>query len=538
MTKKEIETIKKELIDRQHPELKGLAIQADWTIPESKLQKIRVGDLERKLNASTTTKLVRKYLVELAKFNPQNPLWTINRNWYLSPEIRVVVLNVKRGFLQDFSYILLGKTHENVQKKDYNTALALITDVRNEAKRLEFANDVVVAKLVKLIEWEKMNIQIMMRLEGDHGASKKDPWITKLNQMVKTISNDMPRLEILENVVLTLLNLNDWESCLNFDTNRSPIIEMCTSFAKTMLDIQVDVKNKNQIPRKRDFWDLILPIFNTSNQQNANPRRNQQNRRSSDSPARFSISGMNVSVLKQFLDKMRDPVVISMQLSMFAKMHNLLKDDSNQDLAIDNLYLWPVSISNVNGYNIRSVSEALIQLLKIGLKLYPSTVAWLRLLGDLEFGNGNNEAAMKYYVQSLVISTEYCSLPIQRPLVDDFLIKKMIKCSSNLGCFLQSAVLCQFMEEIDYVLAFKCLQEKTSNFQDAMDSYYSLIWDTTLLEYIIHLHSKKSEHKRKLQAISYIKQLELNANNNEEIKQKAAAIRKIKFVRSLANQYL
>lgn len=146
---------------------------------------------------------------------------------------------------------------------------------------------------------------------------------------------------------------------------------------------------------------------------------------------------------------------------------------------------------------------------------------------------------MKYYIQSLVITTEYCSLiTIQRPIIDEGIIKKMIKCSSNLGCFLQAAVLCQFIEDIDYALAFKCLQEKSSNFQDAMDSYYSLIWDNTLLEYIIHLHAKKGEHKRKLQAISYIRQLELNANNNEEVKQRAAAIRKTKFLHSLANQYL
>lgn len=542
LTKGEIEMVKNELIERENVELSGLAVQSDWNIPDSKLQKIRVGDFEKKLIACGTPKLIRKYLVELTKFNPQNPLWTINRNWYLSPEIRVVVLNVKRGFLQDFSYILLGKVHEMVQKKDYTVALSLITELRNEVKRPEFSCDSVVCKLAKLIEWEKLNIQIMVRMDSwtkKNTFPAKDPWIVKLNQMTKTINSEIPRLEILENVILTLLNINEWDVCLTFDSKRSPIIELCTSFAKTMLDIQIDMKNKNQMPRKREFWDLILPIFNTSNQQqNANPKRNQHNRRSSDSPGRFAISGISVSVLKQFLDKMRDPLVISMQLSMFTKMHNLLKDDSNMELAIDNLYLWPLSISNVNGYNIRSVSEALMQLLKIGIKLYPSTVAWLRLQGDLEFVNGNNEAAMKYYVQSLIISTEYCSLPIQRPLVDDFLIKKMIKCSSNLGCFLQSAVLCQFMEEIDYGLAFKCLQEKTSNFQDAMDSYYSLIWDTTLLEYIIHLHSKKNEHKRKLQAISYIKQLELNGNNNEDVKQRAAAIRKIKFVRSLANQFL
>lgn len=488
--------------------------------------------------ATSNTKLIRRYLVELAKFNPQNPLWSINRNWYLPPEIRVVVLNLKRGFLQDFSYILLGKAHEMVQRKDFNMALVLMTELRNEVKRTEFSNDSNTNKLGKLLDWEKMNIQIMSRMDSwTRKSTVKDPWLTKLNQMAKTISNEMPRLEIVENVVLTLLNTNDYETCVNFDIKKSVIIELCVSFSKTMLDLNNDIKMKNQMPRKREFWDLILPIFNLSNQQSANPKRNQQNRRSSDSPARFACA-INVSVLKQFLEKMRDEKVISMQLSMFAKMHNLLKDDTNMELSIDNLYLWPLSISNVNGYNVKSVSETLLQLLKLGLKLYPCHVSWIKLQGDLEFVNGNNEAAMKYYVQSLVISTEYCSLPIQRPYVDDNLIRKMIKCSSNLGCFLQSAVLCQFTDEIDYTLAFKCLQEKTSNFQDAMDSYYSLIWDSTLLEYIIHLHSKKNEHKRKLQAISYIKQLELNANNSEEVKQRAAAIRKIKFIRSLANQYL
>lgn len=541
LTKPEVESVKKELIRDEHHLLSGVALQADWSIPsDTKLQKIRVADWERKLVATNNTKLMRKYLVELAKLNPQNPLWSINRNWYLPPDIRVLVLNMKRGFLQDFAYILLGKTHELIQRKDFNTALTLITEIRNEVKRTEFANDSVVNKLGKLIDWEKMNIQIMARMESwiKKATTAKDPMTTKLNQMAKTVSSEMPRLEIVENVLLTLLNNNEYEACANFDSKKSLIIELCVTFAKTMIDVNNDIKMKNQMPRKREFWDLILPIFNTSNQQQSmNPKRNQHNRRSSDSPARFACA-INVSVLKQFLDKMRDEKVISMQLSMFAKMHNLLKDDANMELSIDNLYLWPLSISNVNGYNVKSVSEALLQLLKLGLKLYPCHVSWVKLQGDLEFVNGNNEAAMKYYVQSLVISTEYCSLPIQRPYVDDNLIKKMIKCSSNLGCFLQSAVLCQFMDEIDYTLAFKCLQEKTSNFQDAMDSYYSLIWDTTLLEYIIHLHSKKNEHKRKLQAISYIKQLELNANNSEEVKNRAAAIRKIKFVRSLANQYL
>jgi integrator complex subunit 8 len=538
--KNEIEMFKKQNVGEEKIELSSVPINTEWILPDSKLQRIRTGELERKLVACSTAKEVRKLLVELAKFNRSQPLWTVSRNWIIPLEIRVVILNLKREFLKDFSYILMGKVNEMVQKKDYSAAISLITELRNEAKRTDFSNDVIVTKLAKLIEWEKLNIQILMRMDVNWVKPvSKDPLVQKINQMIKTVNNEMPRIEILENSLLMLLNLNDFESCLNFDPKRSLTIELCVSFAKTLIEAQNDIKNKNALPRKREFWDLILPVFNNSNQSsNVNSKKGQHNRRSSDSPARFSTGTINLSVLKQFLEKMRDPYIISAQLSMFAKMHNLLKDDSNYELTIENLHLWPLSISNANGYNIKSVSELLLQLLKLGLKMFPANVSWVRLLGDLEFGNGNNEAAMKYYVQSLIIATEYCSLPIQRPLIDESIIKKMIKCSSNLGCFLQAAVLCQFMEEIDYTLAFKCLQEKTSNFQDAMDSYYSLIWDTTLLEYIIHLHSKKGEHKRRLQAISYIRQLELNANNSEDVKQKAASIRKIKFLRSLANQYL
>lgn len=541
--KSEIEMLKKQKVAEKKIQLSNIALQSDWVIPNTKvLQSITYGDLERKLVACPP-KQVRKILVDLAKLKPPSPMWAINKNWFIPSDVRIVVLNLKRGFLQDFSYILLGKANEMVQKKDYSAAITLLTELRFESKRPEWANDPNVNKLGKLIDWEKINIQIISRLDQywpKKPPTIKDPWTVKLKQMVAGISSDAPRLEIIENSLLMLLNLNDWSSCVFPDPKISLTIELCATFSSMMLDMQLEAKNKNPVPRKRDFWDLILPIYSNNNQQQQtpNPKRNQNNRRSSDSPARFLPTTMNISVLKQFLERMRDPFVVTILLSMLSKMHNLLKDDSNLELNIENFHLWPQSISNVNGYSVKSLAESLNQLLKLGLKLYPLNIPWIKLQGDLEFVNGNNEAAMKYYVQSIVIATEYCSLPIQRPLIDENIIKKMIKCSSNLGCFLQSAVLCQFMEEIDYTMAFKCLQEKAGNFQDAMDAYYSLIWDSTLLEYIINLHYKKGEHKRRLQAISFIRQLELNANNNEEIKQKAAAIRKIKFIRSLANQYM
>lgn len=193
-----------------------------------------------------------------------------------------------------------------------------------------------------------------------------------------------------------------------------------------------------------------------------------------------------------------------------------------------------------NGYNIKAVSETINSLLKQAFKYYPTSISWLKLKGDLEFVNGSHESAMKYYVTALVTATEYCNFTLARPNIspDEHIIRRMIKCTTNLGSYMQAAILCQFLDETDYGLAFKSITEKMYSFSDAMDAYYGCIWDVTLLEFIINMHSKKGEHKRKLQAISYMGLLELNANNNDEIRREAATARKVKFLRSLAKQYM
>lgn len=49
----------------------------------------------------------------------------------------------------------------------------------------------------------------------------------------------------------------------------------------------------------------------------------------------------------------------------------------------------------------------------------------------------------------------------------------------------QVAVLCQFLDEMDYAIAFKALQERCT--YDAADAYYDCIWDTTMLEFLISI---------------------------------------------------
>lgn len=114
------------------------------------------------------------------------------------------------------------------------------------------------------------------------------------------------------------------------------------------------------------------------------------------------------------------------------------------------------------------------------------------------------ESAMRYYLEAIMIASDLFSQPIPRTQIDDLVYRRMIKCCAHLQCYTQAAVLCQFLEEVDYSLAFKMAasDQKSCAAADAMDAYYHCIWDTTILEYLIQLHTKRGEHHRKQLAVN------------------------------------
>ncbi|KAL1380727.1 hypothetical protein pipiens_013974 [Culex pipiens pipiens] len=500
---------------KEDVQFSGIGVQSDWSVCDSKLMRLEVGTFERQLITCTHASGVRKMLVKLAGTNPTKPLWSINPSWSIPMPMKQLLMSLQRGFLQDFAYILVGKSRELAAKKDYSAAIALLTCLKSETTRQDLANNPLVLKLGKMAAWEALLIQIQQVLdEWPKKPTDQVQFLRNCKQCLNaSTSNDVaPRPKILEHCAVILLNLNDWNSLLNPD-KRYPTLELCAAIAQAYLDIE---KFKGTKKTSREAWDLILPMF--VSQQSSRQRHT------------ADTSGM----LQLFLSKLRDPLVISIVLSLLAKLHNILKDETNLDLNAEYMFLWPTNVNNPAVYNIKVVYEMLNHLLAQSLRFYPNNIPWIKLKGDMEFANLNHEAAMRNYVGALIAGSEY----LQRPLLDDFIIRRMIKCSSNLGCFMQAAVLCQFLDETDYGLAFKSVSEKTASFSDAMDSYYGCIWDPTLLEFIVNWHFKKGEHKRRLQAISYLNQLELNANNNEEIKREAAAVRKTRFLRSLAKQYM
>lgn len=67
---------------------------------------------------------------------------------------------------------------------------------------------------------------------------------------------------------------------------------------------------------------------------------------------------------------------------------------------------------------------------------------------------GHFESAMRKYIEAIIVGSDYMTLPLNKPLIDDTLIRRMIKTCFNLGCNTQAAVLCQviFILYILYIL--------------------------------------------------------------------------------------
>ncbi|RXG58885.1 Integrator complex subunit 8 [Armadillidium vulgare] len=125
---------------------------------------------------------------------------------------------------------------------------------------------------------------------------------------------------------------------------------------------------------------------------------------------------------------------------------------------------------------------------------------------------------------------------LSRMRMDNVVLRRMISCCMALDSYTQAAVLCQFLEPIDYNTGIRCIQER--NAIDGMDAYYNCLFDVTLMEFIINMHQKKGEVQRKDKVMKIIGLLEINSNNNEEIQREAAKVRKHRFLRAMGKLYL
>ncbi|XP_012265327.2 integrator complex subunit 8 [Athalia rosae] len=516
-------------------EIPDLLMDNEWGIqPVTYTQNSRmdIGSLEQRIILSYNPHEIRELLIRLASLNPRNPLWRLNNCWELPIPLQSVAMSLPRGLLQDYSYVLLAKSRELVTSKDFVGAKEMLNVLEREAQLLVAGGNSLILKLCQLVAWEVLLIEILHCLYVWPASEVCDmqTLVGKCKQCLGALQATdqvIPRQEIIEYCTIFLLNMAEWDYLTSIE-KRWSYSEFAAAVSSVCQDI---VKYKGSRKFSREAWDMILVVFGPSQQ---------SQKRSSSGSSANSASRDAVIAITGALSRLREPTALTVATSLLARLHNVLRDESSLELHAQYLNLWPATVPNANSYNTRTIGECLFQLLTQALKYYPSNISWLKLMADLNFVLGFHESAMKYYLEATMVASDLFRQPVPRTQIDDLVYRRMIKCCTHLQCYTQATVLCQFLDEVDYALAFKMISsdQKSCAAADAMDAYYHCIWDTTILEFLIHLHTKRGEHHRKQLAIKVIGLLELNSNNNEEIQREAANIRKATFLRALAKQYV
>ncbi|XP_063616443.1 integrator complex subunit 8-like [Cydia splendana] len=514
-----------------------LANSWDTTDFEYNAPELDIGRLKKRLVEASSTEDVRICLVQLATMSPSLPLW--KHNPYCKPigNLRVSLAALPRAFLQDFCAVMSGAAQARLEAGDARSALSLLSEIESEARnQLADDNDPVLFGLCRALAWEMLLLQVNLLLsEWPHHRLNATVLTNKCKAAIAAADSDAdaPRSQVVLGARLGLLNMCEWELGANAGAGAGAdaaanAAGVAAALCAACAELQRG-KGMRKLPRR--LWDHVLNTFNNSI--GCQKRLKHTSHHLSLNYADHCIQ--NLRPYDLVVQGLREPLAISVVLSLLAKIYNVLVDDPSMELVVEYTELWPNNIANINSYKPRDVLESLIELLERSLKLYPYNSSWLRLYGDAEMAAGRHAAALRRYLCALSVGSQHFAT---RAPDEDGLVRRAARCCQTLAAPTQAAALCQLPGEPDYTRAFKCLTEKIANAADSMDAYYGCLWNNTLLEVSIATHARRGETGRRARAITAIGALELNANNSDEIQREAAAGRRARLLRALTDQYV
>uniref|UniRef100_A0A8C1W7H6 Integrator complex subunit 8 n=1 Tax=Cyprinus carpio TaxID=7962 RepID=A0A8C1W7H6_CYPCA len=458
-----------------------------YDIPAS--ASVNISQLEQQLILSLDPRHIRQILIELHGM-AERPFWRVNSKWEVPVDYLNVILAIKDNLTRDLVYILMAKGLHCISIKDFAHARQLFTAC------LEL-----VTEFSPKLRQVMLNELLLMEVRGHEagaaeGNMERPPpdLVSRVRGYLEMRIHDLPLRQIVgEECVVFMLNWRENEYLTlqvpQSLVNSNPYIKLGQLIASTCKELPGPKESRRTA---KELWEVVVQICSVSS----------QHKRSSDG---------RVSLLKQ-----RESSMVN-------------------EVTAEHISIWPSSLANLQSVDVEAVVVTLKELVNYALSLNPNNQSWLCTQADIYFVTNQYSAAMHYYLQAGTVCSDYFTKPVPPDVYTDQVLKRMIKCCSLLNCHTQVAVLCQFLREVDYMTAFKALQEQNSH--DSMDSFYDYIWDVTILEYLTYIHHKRGESDKRQVAIKAIGQTELNSSNPEEVLQLAAQKRKKKFLQALAKLY-
>ncbi|XP_050673559.1 integrator complex subunit 8 isoform X2 [Leptidea sinapis] len=442
-------------IDEEDMDIPRELLTDDWETPNfdfKSVPELEMGRLKKRLIEASTADDVRMNLVKLAVMSPSSALWKISPSWKPPGGLGSSLMSLPRGFLQDFGYIVSGAARSRAEAGCSRTALSLLSVLENEARsQLGGGSDPILLRLCRQLSWEVLFLQVNVMLsEWPHHRLNLTTLATKCKTCLSSASaagdGVVPRPQVIEACWVCLVNACEWENAVAVTGPGELPALLCTA----CFELQ-----RGKATRKfpRPLWDYVLSVFNNGSTVPVKRTAGGVPAHGRDAAAAAEARAS----LNTLMSTLREPLAISVMLSLLAKIYNLMIDDSSLELVTEYTGLWPNNISNVNNYNAKHILESITELLERSLKFYPYNTSWLRLYGDVEMAAGRWSAALRRYLCALAAASWHFS---KRAPDEGGVARRAARCCQALACPAQAAALCQLPDEPDYTTAFKCFAEK------------------------------------------------------------------------------
>uniref|UniRef100_A0A667XG34 Integrator complex subunit 8 n=1 Tax=Myripristis murdjan TaxID=586833 RepID=A0A667XG34_9TELE len=489
-----------------------------YDIPAS--ASVNIGQLEQQLILSLEPRRIRQILIELHGM-AERPFWRVNSKWEVPPDYINVILGIKDNLTKDLVYILMAKGLHCISIKDFTHARQLFSAC------LELVTEFS-PKLRQVMLNEMLLLEVRahetMAAEGSRERPPPD-LVSRVRGYLEMRIHDLPLRQVVgEECVAFMLNWRE-NDYLTLQVPQSlvmtnPYIKLGQLLASTCKELPGPKESRRTA---KELWEVVVQICSVSVQH----KRNSDGRIGLIKHRESTMGILQRNKFITFIKKLREPLVLTTLISLFVRLHSIVRDDIVNEVTAEHLSIWPSSLANIQAVDVEAVAVTVKELVSYALTLNPNNQSWLITQADIYFVTNQYSAALHFYLQAGAVCSDFFTKAVPPDVYTDQVLKRMIKCCSMMNCHTQVAVLCQFLREVDYMTAFKALQEQNSH--DAMDSYYDYIWDVTILEYLTHIH-----HNAEIKAIG---QTELNASNPEEVLQLAAQKRKKKFLQAMAKLY-
>ncbi|XP_010786071.1 integrator complex subunit 8 isoform X1 [Notothenia coriiceps] len=516
-----------------------------YDIPAS--SSVSIGQLEQQLILSLEPRRIRQILIELHGM-AERPFWRVNSKWEVPKDYINVILGIKDNLTKDLVYIFMAKGLHCISIKDfpharqlYSACLELVTEFSPKLRQ-------VMLNEMLLLE---VRAHETMAAEGSKERPPSD-LVSRVRGYLEMRIHDLPLRQVVgEECVAFMLNWRE-NDYLTLQVPPSlvmnnPYIKIGQLLASTCKELPGPKECRRTA---KELWDVVVQICSMSVQH----KRNNDGRVGLIKQRESSMGILQRSKFITFIKKLREPLVLTTLISLFVRFHSIVRghvgssageavrgkhkigqDDIVNEVTAEHLTIWPSTLLNIQAVDVEAVAVTVKELVSYALTLNPNNQSWLITQADIYFVTNQYSAALNLYLQAGAVCSDFFTKTVAPDVYSDQVLKRMIKCCSMMNCHTQVAVLCQFLREVDYMTAFKALQEQNSH--DAMDSFYDYIWDVTILEYLTHIHHKRGETEKRQIAIKAIGQTELNTSNPEEVLLLAAQKRKKRFLQAMAKLY-